>query len=222
MGEDAALHRRRPVGAGTLWFTGACLMLSLCLVVLNGVGSGVGASSVPPARSASLTVHRTAAHPGGTATSDVPPRHARLGGTDDVPPPRKPPTPALTPATPPSPAVPPVAVPVSMPAVPAAPPPPPPATSPSLPARGEASAYGCGPALAYLAAYAAPGFTFECPGPALGHQAMTCISEPGICDNERLISIADPCAAAYMNEASNSWVLTGASSAPIDPYGACG
>jgi hypothetical protein len=51
---------------------------------------------------------------------------------------------------------------------------------------------------------------------------MTCINQAGICDNERLIAIADPCPAAYMNEASNSWVLTGASSAPLDPYGACG
>jgi hypothetical protein len=50
---------------------------------------------------------------------------------------------------------------------------------------------------------------------------MTCINEPGVCANEDLIAIADPCPAAYMNEASNSWVLTGASDAPIDPYGAC-
>jgi hypothetical protein len=50
---------------------------------------------------------------------------------------------------------------------------------------------------------------------------MTCINEAGVCPNENLIAIADPCAVAYMNEASNSWVLTGASDAPIDPYGAC-
>jgi hypothetical protein len=50
---------------------------------------------------------------------------------------------------------------------------------------------------------------------------MTCINEPGVCDNENLIAIADPCPAAYMNEASNSRVLTGASDARIDPYGAC-
>jgi hypothetical protein len=37
----------------------------------------------------------------------------------------------------------------------------------------------------------------------------------------RIIVIADPCPNAYMNEASNSWVMTGASDAPIDPYGAC-
>jgi hypothetical protein len=34
--------------------------------------------------------------------------------------------------------------------------------------------------------------------------------------------IADPCPAAYMNEASNSWDLVGASDAPLDPYGYCG
>jgi hypothetical protein len=83
------------------------------------------------------------------------------------------------------------------------------------------TACGCAAALAFLATYSAPGFVFQCPGDALGHQAMTCISEPGVCDNENLIAIADPCPAAYMNEASNSWVLTGASDAPIDPYGAC-
>jgi hypothetical protein len=38
----------------------------------------------------------------------------------------------------------------------------------------------------------------------------------------RIIVIADPCPNAYMNEASNSWVMIGASDAPIDPYGSCG
>jgi hypothetical protein len=90
-----------------------------------------------------------------------------------------------------------------------------------LPAKGAATVDGCTAALAYLSAYSAPGFTFACPAPALGHEAMTCIDEPGVCDNENLIAISDPCPAAYMNEASNSWVLTGASDAPIDPYGAC-
>ena len=40
MGEQAALHRRGPVGAGTLWFASACLVLSLCLFVLNAAGVG--------------------------------------------------------------------------------------------------------------------------------------------------------------------------------------
>lgn len=100
-----------------------------------------------------------------------------------------------------------------------------PATTVPAPATASASAtaggYGCGPALAYLAANAAPGFSFECPGWADGHQAMTCINTPGVCSGEKVIAISVPCPAAYMNEASNSWVLEGLRSAPIDPYGYC-
>lgn len=55
----------------------------------------------------------------------------------------------------------------------------------------------------------------------MGHQAMTCVNVPGVCPGERLIVISVPCRAAYMNEASNSWVLLGLSRAPIDPYGYC-
>jgi hypothetical protein len=97
-------------------------------------------------------------------------------------------------------------------------------TPPSgLPAAGEATASGCAPALAYLRAYAAPGFSFDCPGYADGHQAMTaCVSQASPCGLQRLIVIADPCPNAYMNEASNSWALIGASDAPLDPYGSCG
>ncbi len=83
------------------------------------------------------------------------------------------------------------------------------------------SSYGCGPAISYLSAHAAPGFHFECPGYALGHQAMTCINVAGVCPGSHLIVISDPCQAAYMNEASNSWVLEGLRHAPIDPYGYC-
>jgi hypothetical protein len=81
--------------------------------------------------------------------------------------------------------------------------------------------YGCGAALAYLSSHAAPGFSFECPGYADGHQAMTCENIPGLCPGTKVIAISVPCAAAYMNEASNSWVLSGESDAPIDPYGYC-
>jgi hypothetical protein len=92
-----------------------------------------------------------------------------------------------------------------------------------LPPAGEATQSGCAAAYAYLHAYAAPGFTFECPGDAGGHQAMTmCVTGSTQCGGLRLIVIADPCPAAYMNEASNSWALTGASDAPLDPYGSCG
>ena len=91
-----------------------------------------------------------------------------------------------------------------------------------LPPAGEATQSGCAAAYAYLQAYAAPGFTFECPGDAGGHEAETmCISGSTPCGTLRLIVIADPCPAAYMNEASNSWSLIGASDAPIDPYGSC-
>ncbi len=107
-------------------------------------------------------------------------------------------------------------------------PPPPPTPPPTaVPASG-----GCAAALAHLDANAAPGFTFECPGYADGHDAMTCITEQGSCPDAAVIAIADACPQAYMNEASNAWVLIGRSNAPIDPmeparadridpYGAC-
>jgi hypothetical protein len=82
------------------------------------------------------------------------------------------------------------------------------------------SGYGCAAALSYLRANAAPGFTLVCPGYALGRQAMTCVNHAPQCSNEKIIVIADPCPAAYMNEAHNSWVLTGKASG-IDPYGDC-
>lgn len=92
----------------------------------------------------------------------------------------------------------------------------------ALPLRGQATLWGCVAALAYLTAYAAPGFDLECPANAQGHQATTtCISEHARCDSGRYIEIADPCPAAYMNEASNSWLVLGLSDAPIDPYGYC-
>jgi len=91
-----------------------------------------------------------------------------------------------------------------------------------LPPAGEASISGCAAALTYLYAYAAPGFVFRCPAAADGHQAATmCVTTSSPCDSERLIEIGDPCPAAYMNEASNSWVLLGVSDVPIDPYGQC-
>jgi hypothetical protein len=92
----------------------------------------------------------------------------------------------------------------------------------AVPPFGKAWAWGCAAAVAYLNAYAAPGFTISCPGNAGGHQAATtCISGYSLCSDGRSIVIADPCPAAYMNEASNSWVLLGLLDAPIDPYGSC-
>lgn len=80
--------------------------------------------------------------------------------------------------------------------------------------------WGCGDALAWLSSHAAPGYQFECPGYAEGHQAMTCINAAA-CPGIKLIVIADPCPAAYMNEAHNSWVMSGLLAGTIDPYGHC-
>jgi hypothetical protein len=220
VGEQAAVDRRGPVGTGTLWFAGASLVLSFCLLMLNGVGVGVGATGVHASRSDGVSAHKRVAvvSTNSQANSNYS-NYSNYWGTDDVPPRPKPHESAPPAATPAAPAP---AIQVSTPPpTPAPPPPPPPAPPAALPGRGAATTYGCAAALTYLAAYSAPGFTFQCPGYALGHQAMTCIDEAGVCDNEHLIAIADPCPAAYMNEASNSWVLTGASDSPIDPYGAC-
>jgi hypothetical protein len=84
-----------------------------------------------------------------------------------------------------------------------------------------AGGYGCGPALAYLRTNAAPGFELQCPGNAYGHQAMTCVNTAPQCPSRQVIAIHVPCPAAYMNEASNSWVLLGLRHTRIDPYGYC-
>jgi hypothetical protein len=103
---------------------------------------------------------------------------------------------------------------------------PPPLASQPLSAPGSSPpdiAGECQAALAYLAAHAAPGFVASCPHYAGGHQAATtCVGAPDCTPGSEFIWIADPCPAAYMNEASNSWVLTGQSAAPWDPYGYCG
>jgi hypothetical protein len=91
-----------------------------------------------------------------------------------------------------------------------------------LPPPGEATAYGCAAAESYINAYGAPGFSVACPAYSGGHQATTwCVTTTSPCNVERLITIAEPCPDAYMNEASNSWVMMGASDTPIDPYGQC-
>jgi hypothetical protein len=99
---------------------------------------------------------------------------------------------------------------------------PPALAGPPVPAKGQATASGCGAAVAYLHAYADPGFIVECPAYSGGHQATTtCVNGMSLCSGEKLILIADACPAAYMNEASNSWVISGLSDARIDPYGSC-
>jgi hypothetical protein len=82
------------------------------------------------------------------------------------------------------------------------------------------SGWGCADALAWLATHSAPGYRFVCPGYAYGHQAMTC-NNTSLCPGERLIVIAEPCPAAYENEAHNSWILAGLASGVIDPFGYC-
>jgi hypothetical protein len=130
----------------------------------------------------------------------------------------------------------PAATPAVLAATPAAPSPAPaPAPPPAVPAVGQATAWGCSAALAYLQAYAAPGFALDCPGYAEGHEAMTCVHDtpayPDACPNGPTIAISDACPQAYMNESANSWTLTGqlateqqkfgVSYADIDPFGAC-
>ena len=90
-----------------------------------------------------------------------------------------------------------------------------------VPPVGQATAWGCGAALAYLQAYAAKSFTLECPGYAEGREAMTCMNQAGVCPGTSVIAIADPCPQAYMNEASNSYVILGLADTPIDPFGPC-
>ena len=93
--------------------------------------------------------------PSSTTTVTAPaPTPAVLASTPVVstaPTPTPTPTPAPAPAAPPAPAV------------------------PAVPAVGQATAWGCSAALAYLQAYAAPGFALDCPGYAEGHEAMTCL-----------------------------------------------
>jgi hypothetical protein len=136
-----------------------------------------------------------------------------------LPPPAAPPELALTPSVPSASGS---NVPKSTALAPAATPAPAVPATNQVPPRGQASAYGCTAAMAYLEAYAAPDFIIACAIDPSEHQATTtCISGRTLCGLGRFILIADPCAAAYMNEASNSWVLMGLSDAPIDPYGSC-
>jgi hypothetical protein len=50
---------------------------------------------------------------------------------------------------------------------------------------------------------------------------MSCDDVAGVCPGAMVIAISTPCPAAYMNEASNSWVIIGDSHAALDPYGYC-
>src|SRR5579875_1854462 len=167
----------------------------------DGAASGSGASQryllvLHRATRAELALaraarHRRPARPQAPPTTTVPP-----------PPTTVPPPPTTAPAPPTTASAPPT---TQAPVTTAAPP----TTQPA--------GYGCAAAIAYLQAHAAPGYTFICPGYAWGHQAMTCSNHPPECPmGVSEIVIADPCPAAYMNEASNS-----GGNAPIDPDGYC-
>ena len=160
---------------------------------------------------------------GSTTTTTAPPATT----TTTAPAPTPTPTPAVLASTPVASTAP---TPAPHPAPAPAPPP-----APAVPAIGQATAWGCSAALAYLQTYAAPGFTLDCPGYAEGHEAMTCLYDtpayPDACPNGHTIAISDPCPQAYMNESANSWTLTGqlsteqqkfgVSYADIDPFGPC-
>jgi hypothetical protein len=187
---------------------GPCGVLAIGLLAPNGVG--VHPSS-GPARSGWPIAGAFSSPDGVSWLADDPNTSAVAGsvpGNGD--PTTAPPAPAPVPSPPPPPVVDPPAETFVV------------QTSSGLPLAGEATAYGCSAALQYLSAYAAPGFWLVCPGEARGHQALTaCQSGTSQCSDLRMIVIADPCPAAYMNEASNSWAMMGASDAPLDPYGSC-
>jgi len=146
--------------------------------------------------------------PAPAATPAPAPAPAPTTTTTTTPPaPAPAPAPAATPAVAPTPATPGETAAAADPSV--------------VPPIGEATAWGCGAALAYLQAYAAKGFTFECPGYAEGREAMTCMNVAGACPAAAVIAIADPCPQAYMNETSNSYVISGVTDTPIDPFGPC-
>jgi hypothetical protein len=181
------------------------LLLTLALPVLVVASVIIGAPTSPGA-AAARDLNRQAR----LASSAQPAVHVPAPTTTTTAPPtttttEPPPTTTTEPAPGPSPQVaPPVAAAPSV------------ATTPP--------GYGCAAALAYLAANANPEFSFECPGYADGNEAMTCVNHDPECPGEHLIVIADPCPAAYMNEAynSNSWSdATGTFARPIDPYGSC-
>lgn len=212
-------RRWRAAGFATTLFLVACLAVLVAQVVTPGRAVSRSRPRVAAFRSAhhvtAAAIHRD---------------HRFV-----VPPPPLPPTPITTASTTTtstttttgSTTTPTTAAPAPTTTTTTAPPQSPPAPAPAaalpvgVPPKGQATQWGCAAALAYLTAYAYPGFTLECPGNAEGREGMTCKNWPGVCPGQLVIAIADPCPAAYMNEASNSWVLMGASTAPEDPYGTC-
>jgi hypothetical protein len=199
------------------WANGSLLLVILMILAVVGVVVPAAFPSHSPkaARKDLHPARQSGTAPAADATSQL------GGGGPVVTDPKSIPTTTTPPTTTTIPATTTTAAPPASPPRPA--PPAPPTTSPpaSETAAANSDGYGCADALAYLQAHAAPGFVFECPGYAEGHQAMTCVNVAGVCPGARVIAISVPCSAAYMNEASNSWVVLGESDAPIDPYGYC-
>jgi hypothetical protein len=189
------------------WLRALLLTIALPVLMVASVIIGAPASQGPTAvrdlnRQETLA---SSAKPAVTAVPAWTTTTAPPTTTTTLPPPATATAPATTPVPAPAPQI--------APAAPAAP------SDAATPTD-----YGCAAALAYLAANANPEFSFECPGYADGNAAMTCVNHDPECPGEHLIVIADPCPAAYMNEAynSNSWSdATGTFTRPIDPYGSC-
>jgi len=202
-----------------VWMSG---LASIAVFALGGV-YGVPSATSSPDYAAQAPASALVATHAPTTTTTTPPAPTATTTT--------PPAPTTTTTTPPAPTT----------TTPTTTPPPavlastPPPAAPALPSFGQASTWGCAAALAYLQAYAAPGFALDCPGYALGHEAMTCLhgtpQYPDACPSGPEIAISDACPQAYMNESANSWLLTGqaaseqakfgVSYASIDPFGAC-
>ena len=212
-GSGGALANSRWSVRRWVWMSG---LTSIAVFALGGV-YGVPAATSSPDYAAQIPASTLVATHAPTTTTTTPPAPTTTTPTT-TPPPAAPPT--TTPTT-----TPPPAVLASS----------PPSAAPALPSFGQASTWGCAAALAYLQAYAAPGFALDCPGYALGHEAMTCLhgtpQYPDACPSGPEIAISDACPQAYMNESANSWLLTGqaateqakfgVSYASIDPFGAC-
>jgi hypothetical protein len=203
------------------------LFTAMIMVAAQLVTDGPGTSQPPlRAQRAALQTQQTALREAGAAMAagavrpitpppapaPAPTATTTTTTTTTAVPPAPAPTPTPTPAPAPAPAPPPAATVAAAPA---------PSDPGVLPAVGQATGWGCAAALTYLQAYAAKGFALECPGYAEGREAMTCMNQAGACPGTSVIAIADPCPQAYMNEASNSYVITGVADTPIDPFGPC-
>jgi hypothetical protein len=216
----------RVVRTRTAALSSIVLFAVLAIVAAQLVTSGAGTSQPP------LRAQRTAHQARDSALKEAAVAMAATIKRPIIPAPPPAPTPApaattttttsVPPAPTPTPAPAPAPAPAAAPAATVASAPAPAPSDPSVvPPVGQATAWGCGAALAYLQAYAAKSFTLECPGYAEGQEAMTCMNQAGVCPGTSVIAIADPCPEAYMNEASNSFVILGLADTPIDPFGPC-